>query len=75
MAATKEETGAVAKVIELSASSPESFGDAIRRGLARACQSVEDVRGAWIKEQKVMVENGRISEYRVDMKVTFVVNS
>lgn len=64
----------VAKVIELSASSNESFGDAIRQGISRATKSVEDVKGAWIKEQKVVVEKGNIKEYRVDMKVTFVVH-
>ncbi len=63
----------VAKVIELSCSSTESFGDAIRQGIARAHTSVDDVRGAWIKEQKVVVEAGEITEYRVDMKVTFLV--
>jgi flavin-binding protein dodecin len=64
----------VAKIIELSAASPESFGDAIRRGISRATTSIDDVRGAWIKEQKVVVEKGQIVEYRVDMKVTFVVH-
>jgi flavin-binding protein dodecin len=62
----------VAKNIEISASSTESFGDAIRRGIERATGTVEDVRGAWIKEQQVRVENGQITEYRVNMVVTFV---
>ncbi len=64
----------VAKHIEISATSPESFGDAIRRGIARTTDSVDDVQGAWIKEQQVRVEKGAISEYRVNMIVTFVVN-
>jgi hypothetical protein len=64
----------VAKVIEISASSPESFGDAIRQGIARATDTIENVRGAWIKEQKVVVEKGEVREFRVDMKVTFVVH-
>lgn len=63
----------VAKVIEVSASSATSFEDAINEGIARACDSVKNVRGAWIKEQKVSVENGRITAYRVNMQVTFVV--
>ncbi|MFG0330281.1 MAG: dodecin family protein [Phycisphaerales bacterium] len=63
---------AVAKVIEISAASSTSFEDAIQKGIARACDTVESVQGAWVKEQKVVVENGKISEYRVDMKVTFV---
>lgn len=63
----------VAKVIEVSATSATSFEDAINEGIARACDSVKNVRGAWIKEQKVSVENGRITAYRVNMQVTFVV--
>ena len=63
----------VAKNIEISASSTESFGDAIRQGIARTTDSVEDVRGACIKEQQVRVEDGRICEYRVNMVVTFVI--
>ena len=63
----------VAKVIEVSATSAKSFEDAINQGIARACASVKNVRGAWIKEQKVSVEDGRITSYRVNMQVTFVV--
>ena len=63
----------VAKVIEVSATSAKSFEDAINEGIARACDSVKNVRGAWIKEQKVSVEDGRIISYRVNMQVTFVV--
>lgn len=62
----------IAKVIEISAASPESFEDAVRRGLARASETVKGIRGAWIKEQTVRVENDKIVEFRVDMKVTFV---
>lgn len=61
----------VAKVIEVSASSKVSFEDAINQGLLRACDTISNVRGAWIKEQKVSVENGKISSYRVNMQVTF----
>ena len=64
----------VAKVIEVSASSTTSFEDAIKEGLSRACYSIQNVRGAWIKEQQVSVENGRIASYRVNMQVTFVLN-
>lgn len=63
----------VAKVIEVSASSPTSFEEAINEGIARACDSVKNVRGAWVKEQKVSVQDGRITAYRVNMQVTFVV--
>jgi flavin-binding protein dodecin len=63
---------AVAKVIEITASSPTSFEDAIRSGVARAEKTLENVEGAWVQEQKVVVANGRITEFRVNMKVTFV---
>jgi flavin-binding protein dodecin len=63
---------AVAKVIEITASSPTSFEDAIRVGIARAEETLEQVQGAWIQEQTVKVENGRLTEFRVNMKVTFV---
>jgi flavin-binding protein dodecin len=65
---------AIGKVIEISASSPKGFEDAIQQGLARATETVEDVRGAWIKEFEVRMENGKISEYRVNMKVTFLLH-
>ena len=63
----------VAKVIEVSATSPESFEDAIQRGITRASESVDNIRGAWVKEQHVDVEESRVVDYRVDLKVTFVV--
>lgn len=62
----------VAKIIEISASSSKSFEDAIAQGVAKAADSLSDVTGAWISEQKVVVKNGKITEYRVQMKVTFV---
>lgn len=64
----------VAKVIEISARSAISFDDAIEQGLQRACSTVDNVRGAWIKEQKVSLENGTITSYRVNMQVTFVLD-
>ncbi len=64
----------VAKVIEISAASPKGFEDAIRQGLARASETVDDIRGAWIKEQEVRLEDGKITEFRVNMKVTFVLH-
>jgi len=62
----------VARVTEITAGSPKSFEDAVQIGIARAEKTLDKVRGAWVKEQKVTVEDGRISEYRVTMKVTFV---
>ena len=63
---------AVAKVIEIISGSKKSFDDAVTDGLARATDSVSDVTGAWIKDQRVIVSGGKIVEYRVVMKVTFV---
>jgi flavin-binding protein dodecin len=64
----------VAKVSEISASSKKSFEDAIQHGIKRFSKTVDNVEGAWIKEQKVVVSKGEIKEYRVTMKVTFVIN-
>lgn len=64
----------VAKVSEISATSPKSFDDAISRGLARASDSLRNIRSAWIKEQHVRVTEGRIVEYQVNMLVTFVLD-
>ena len=63
----------VAKVIELTASSPESFEDAIRIGIEKSGESLRHVRGAWVSEQKVDVEEGKITAYRVTLRITFVV--
>jgi len=62
----------VAKVVELTASSPKSFEDAVRMGIERAEKRLDRVSGAWISEQKVVVEKGKITEFRVTMRVTFV---
>jgi hypothetical protein len=62
----------VARVTEIIASSNKSFEDAIEKGIARAVKTLKNVEGAWVKEQKVIVKNGKISEYRVDLKVTFI---
>ncbi len=63
----------VAKVIEITSTSPGSFEDAIRKGIAKAQQSIDNVQGAWISEQKVVLaDDGTIKHFRVDMKLTFV---
>lgn len=64
----------VAKVIEISSSSNVSFDDAIKQGIARAGKTVKNIQGAWIQDQQVVVSGGEISEYRVMMKVTFVLD-
>jgi flavin-binding protein dodecin len=62
----------IAKVTEITSSSKKSFEDAIEQGLARAAKTLEGIKGAWIQEQSVVVENNKIKEYRVNMKVTFI---
>lgn len=62
----------VAKVTEIISSSPKSFDDAVEEGIKRASKTLKDITGAWVSDQKVTVEDGKISEYRVVLKVTFV---
>ncbi len=62
----------VAKIVEISSASPNSFEDAIKQGIHKAGESLDDIRGAWVGEQKVIVDGGEIKEYRVDLKVSFV---
>ncbi len=62
----------VARVSEIIASSPKSFDDAIDIGVSRASKTLSGVKGAWIENMKVVIENGKVKEYRVNMKVTFV---
>ena len=62
----------VAKVIEINAESSKSFDDAVRKGIKTAAKTVHNIKGAWVKEQKVTVEDGKVVGYRVDMMVTFV---
>jgi len=63
----------VARVTEIKASSTKSFDDAIKVGVARANKTLKNVRGAWIENQELVIdENGQITEYRVQMKVTFI---
>jgi dodecin len=64
--------GSVARVTEISATSDQSFEDAIATGVGRATQTLRQVRSAWIKELHVDVQDGRVSQYRVNMLVTFV---
>jgi flavin-binding protein dodecin len=63
----------VAKVIELTSSSSESFEDAVRVGIEKSGESLRNVKGAWISEQKVDVEDGKVVAYRVTLRVTFIV--
>ena len=62
----------VAKVTEVIASSTKSFDDAVAEGVARADKTLKNITGAWVKDQNVVVEKGKIVEYRVSLKVTFI---
>jgi dodecin len=66
----------VAKVTEIKVSSPKSFDDAIREGITRANETLENVKSAWIKDYEVIVDDqGKIAEYRVLMRVTFILKT
>jgi flavin-binding protein dodecin len=63
----------ISRTTEVKSSSPLSFDDAIKKGVARANKTLKNVRGAWIKNQEVLIDKkGKISEYRVQMKITFI---
>lgn len=64
----------IVRTTEINSSSDKSFEDAIKKGIKRYAKTIENVEGAWIKEQKVVVKKGDISEYRVTMKVSFTLN-
>lgn len=64
----------IARVTEITAGSAVSFDDAIEQGIARANTTLDNISGAWVQDQEVCVENGTITEYRVHLKVTFVLN-
>lgn len=65
---------AVAKVSEIICSSTKSFDDAIQNGLKRANKTLKGVSGAWVKNMKIEMKNGKITDYRVSLKVTFILN-
>ena len=62
----------VAKIIEISAESPDSFEEAIREGIQRAAKTVKKIKSAWVEDQMVEVEGDKVVNYRVHLKVTFV---
>ena len=64
----------VARITEISATSEESFEDAIQQGLARATSTLRGVTSAWIKEQQVRLRDGKVAEYQVNMQITFVLD-
>ena len=65
---------AVARVTEISSTSPKSFDDAVQQGVSRAAKTLRNVRGAWVKEQRVDIRDGKITEYQVNLMVTFVLD-
>ena len=64
----------VAKIIELSVESPKSFEDAIQNGISKASKTVHNIKSAWVKEQQVVIDNGKVALYRVGLMVTFVLD-
>ena len=68
----KEEPVSVARVTEISATNPNSFADAINEGVARATSTLRNVEGAWVKDMNVLIENGSIVGYKVNLAITFV---
>ena len=62
----------VARTTEVTASSEKNFEDAIRKGIKRFAKTIDNVEGAWVKEQKVIIKSGEVSEFRVTMKVSFL---
>ena len=65
---------AVARVTEISSTSPKGFDDAINQGIARATKTLRNVKSAWVKEQRVDIDDGRVIEYQVNLLVTFVLD-
>jgi len=72
--AKRERDMSVARITEIIASSDKSFEDATKKGIERACKTLKGVQGAWVQDQKVTVKDGKIDEYRVSLKVTFVLD-
>lgn len=73
-ASVTETAASVARVTEIIASSPTSFEDAVATGVARACKTLQNVTGAWVQDQKVDIADGKITAFRVNLKVTFILN-
>ena len=64
----------VARVTEITASSSKSFDDALRQGIARATKTLHNVTGAWLQDQEVRIDDGKVVDYRVHLKVTFILD-
>jgi flavin-binding protein dodecin len=64
----------IARITEISSTSQKSFEDAIQSAVARATKTLRNVRGAWVKEQQIKIEDGRIIEYQVNLMITFILD-
>lgn len=64
----------IARVTEISATSPNSFDDAVKAGIDRACRTLRNVESAWVKDMNVKIENGTVKGFRVNLAVTFVLD-
>ena len=64
----------VAKIIEITADSPDSFEDAVRQGITKASETVRNMKAAWVKEQQVVIDGANVTSFRVDLKITFVLD-
>jgi flavin-binding protein dodecin len=64
----------IARITEISSTSQKSFEDAIQSAVARATKTLRNVRGAWVKEQQIKIEDGRIVEYQVNLMITFILD-
>lgn len=71
----KEQVMTVAKVSEITSTSNKSFEDAVKRGIERASKTLHGITGAWVADQEVMVDKGKVTGYRVRMRITFVLET
>ncbi len=62
----------VARVTEIKSSSTKSFDDAVKEGVSRAAKTLKNIKSAWVENQEVIVDDGKVTEYRVQLKVTFI---
>lgn len=62
----------VAKVIEISSQHPDSFEDAIKQGIKRAAETISNIKSAWVSEQHIEIDNGKVKSYRVNLRITFL---
>ena len=64
----------IARITEISSTSQKSFEDAIQSAVSRATKTLRNVRGAWVKEQQIKIEDGKIVEYQVNLMITFILD-